>query len=279
MTTVREALILAAAELTDRIPEPVRLDAEILLGHLLEIDRSALLARGDETLPPEQLDDFQSMVSERGLGRPIAHLIGEWEFYGLPLTMTPDVLVPRPDTETLVEVALRRLPAEGQAKVLDLCTGSGCVAIALAATRVEWSVVATDISPEALEVAERNVKRHGLSDRVELRQGDLFDSASERFDLIVSNPPYVVADDPALAADVAQFEPSLALFDALDGDGLGFYRRIASEAAPHLCEGGAVAVEVGETQAEAVSALFRGAGFQTSTTRDLAGIERVVLAE
>ncbi len=278
MVTVGEALIRAAAELTGRIAEPVRLDAELLLAHVLDVDRVWFQIHDRDPLTTAHLEEFAALVTRRAGGEPIGYLFGSSEFYSLTIEVTPDVLIPRPETEMLVDLAQALLRNRLRSRVLDLCTGSGCIAVAIAAQLPTVMVVATDISPEALAVAERNVKRLDLSDRIELRRGDLFQQAPERFDLIVSNPPYVAKNDPALTRDVAEFEPRLALIDVLDGDGLGFYRQIASRARAHLASGGTILLEVGETQAQRVGEMFEHEGLVVETHRDLAGIERVVAA-
>ncbi|MCA8959123.1 MAG: peptide chain release factor N(5)-glutamine methyltransferase [Planctomycetes bacterium] len=278
MTTIRQALILAAADLTGHIAEPVRIDAEILLGHALGWDRTELHRRGNVELTRSELARFQDLIDERASGRPVAHILGEWEFYGLTLSITPDVLIPRPETEQIVDVSIERLRRSPSPRILDLGTGSGCLPIALADQLPGARIVATDISPEALAVAESNVKRHGFASRIELRHGDLLEAAPERFDLVVSNPPYVADGDPGLAPDVERYEPHLALRDVRDHDGLGFYRAIAREVRSHLLTGGFVLVEVGDRQASQVRAFFENESFVTEVHRDLAGIERIVEA-
>lgn len=260
------------------------LDARWLLEHVIGTDAAALSARADEPLPPDAADRLEVLVAERERGVPLAHLLGEWEFWSLPLFVTPDVLVPRPETELLVEWGvelLRDLPAP---RIADLGTGSGCIALALATELPGARVDAVDISAAALDVAARNRARHGLDDRVRLHHGDLIaplDAPLDGdgcYDLIVSNPPYIAPGDPKLEAGVAAHEPALALFDPAGGAGLGFYDRIVAEAVPRLAAGGSVIVELPEDGADRVRARFEAAGCAVEVRRDLAGIERALRA-
>jgi release factor glutamine methyltransferase len=215
-------------------------------------------------------------------GWPVAYLVGRKEFYSLPFEVSPAVLVPRPETETLVLEALTRLKPLREPAVLDLGTGSGCIAVAIANQKKDARVTAVDVSPDALDVAGRNAERNGVAARVQFLQGDLFAPvpAGSLFDLVVSNPPYVTpAELAALAPDVRDHEPRLAL----DGgpDGLAFYRRIASGVGPVLKPGGSVLVEIGATQEAAVRGLFeqRPELDVGPTLKDTAGLPRVVCAK
>jgi release factor glutamine methyltransferase len=263
-------------------PREARLEAQVLLGHVLSCPRIELVARSDEEPSDDQKARFRDLIRQRVEGWPVAYLVGRREFYLLPFEVTPAVLIPRPDTETLVLEALRLLKGQPSPRVLDLGTGSGCIAVSLAHQCKGATVAAVDVSPDALEVARRNADRHGVADRVSFHQGDLFAPlpAGAAYDLIVSNPPYVTPTELAgLAPEVRDHEPRVAL----DGgpDGLAFYRRIAADAARFLAPGGSVLVEVGWTQDAAVRALFEGAPDLTvgASVKDGAGRSRVVTAK
>jgi release factor glutamine methyltransferase len=242
-----------------------RLEAQLLLAHALQCTRMQLYTGFDKPLSEPELASYRELIKRRLAGEPVAYLVGEHELWGLPLYIDPSVLVPRPDTETLIEVA-RELRADRAApvRVLDLCTGSGAIAIALAKELPAARVVATELSPAAAAIARRNVERNKVADRVDVREGDLWAPVGdERFDLIVANPPYIpTATIATLAAEVRR-EPVLAL----DGgpDGLAFYDRICARAREHLEPGGALAVEHGFDQADAVAARFAAAGFDGVT--------------
>ncbi len=269
-------------------PEP-RADAEVLLAHLLGEERARLFLRRDEPLSPRVAAAFARRVARRARREPVATIAGEREFWSLAFRVTRAVLIPRPDTETLVEEALDRLAriGKGRARVIDVGTGSGCVAVALAHERPDIRVLAIDRSARALQVAAANVARHGLSRRVRLVRGDLLTAVGDggraripRADLIVSNPPYVTAAEwKRLPPEIRDFEPRGALVGGKDG--LAFYRRLARQAPERLAAGGWIAVEVGAGQAQGVADLFRSTGRfgEIRVRRDLAGIPRVVSAE
>ncbi|WP_199873412.1 peptide chain release factor N(5)-glutamine methyltransferase [Ideonella sp. A 288] len=246
-----------------------RLDAHLLLSHHLGQPRAWLLAHDGDPLPAHTWVAFQSDCQRRADDWPVAYLLGEREFHGLSLQVTPDVLVPRPDTETLVDWALDARGA-GSAEVLDLGTGSGAVALALAHARPAWRVTATDLSPAALAVARGNAHRLGLA--VEWRAGAWWQAvAGRRFDLVVSNPPYIAEADPHLPA--LRHEPALALTSGPDG--LDALRAIVAGAPAHLEAGGWLLLEHGFDQAPAVRALLHAGGLDDIATRcDLAGHDR-----
>ena len=265
-----------------------RLDAEILLAKALGVDRLGLLTKEFEELVDEDCRAaFRELVKRRGKKEPVAYLTGEKEFYSLPFEVTPAVLTPRPETELLVDEALalaRELPGE-RLRFLDLGTGSGNIAVALAVNAPTAEITAVDISPEALEVARRNAKKNNVEDRISFLEGDLFDAlppGGVPFDLIASNPPYIAAaEEESLMDDVRLFEPRIALVDSRtpDGDGLGFFRAICEGLEGWLSESGAVIVETGESQAANVGQLFEAQGLQVvSITRDYAKIPRIVCA-
>ncbi|MDB4974045.1 MAG: putative N(5)-glutamine methyltransferase PrmC [Myxococcaceae bacterium] len=261
--------------------ENARLDADLLVAAALGVKRIVLFMDPERPLNEAELTQIRALVERRRAREPIAYILGEREFYGRPFRVTRDVLIPRPDTETLVEAALEFLKAGAPpGRVLDLCTGSGAVAVSLAAERPEREVVATDLSDAALAIARGNSERNGVLARVELRQGDLFAALreGERFACITVNPPYIAAHEiVGLEPDVRDFEPRIAL-DA-GADALSFYRRIAQSAKPFLEPGAGLFVEVGIGQAAEVSALFAQAGLvEPRCVRDLAGIDRVVAA-
>lgn len=281
-----DALAWAIDQLDGTIPDPVALDARWLIESIVDPDASGRFQPA-APLTENQWSDYQAAVNRRARGEPLAYVLGAWEFFGLDFEVNASVLVPRPETEHLVEWALELLPQEplpshGGPRGLEIGVGSGCVVTTIAKERPHTRWVATDISEEALAVARRNGDRHRVNSRVEWILHDLADleEASawrgDGFDLIVSNPPYIAPDDPELAANVAQFEPHTALLDVWDQDGLGAYRRLAALARDTLRPDGWVLVEVGNTQAREVAAIFEGLGLGSEIRRDLAGIERMV---
>lgn len=267
--TVREALDGAITALTGAGVDTPRLDAEVLLAHSLDTDRTRLLLDADRPVEGPAVNRFRDAIRRRSVLRePVAYITGTKGFRHIELAVDCRVLIPRPDTETLVEVAVQRLP-QG-ARVVDVGTGSGAVALALKQERPDLDVVATDFSAQALECARENARRLGL--HVTFVEGDLL--ADLRADAVVSNPPYV-CDDAQLQPEIVRHEPSLALFAGPDG--LDAIRRLA----PSAGASGAtwVAIEHGEGQADAVAALLEEAGYpHTERRADLAGIDRVVVA-
>ncbi|MDI1258243.1 peptide chain release factor N(5)-glutamine methyltransferase [Aquabacterium sp.] len=247
-----------------------RLDAQILLSTVLQRPRSWLLAHDQDALPPEQADQFMAWAQRRAQGEPLAYLLGDKEFYGLTLRVSPDVLIPRPDTETLVDWALELIPTEPGFRVLDLGTGSGAIALALQHQRPQARVTAVDASPAALAIAQANARQLALP--VDNLQGSWFEPvAARQFDLIVSNPPYIAENDHHLQA--LAFEPKRALTSGVDG--LDDLRLIISNAPSHLTAGGWLLMEHGHDQAAAVSLLLEARGFsQISTRHDLGGNPR-----
>jgi release factor glutamine methyltransferase len=248
------------------------LDAEVLLAHALGVDRARLKSHPETPLDPGALAWFRAALDRRIAGEPVAYLVGYREFWSLRFTVSPAVLVPRPETELLVERALA-VRAEA-ARVADLGTGSGAVALALAHERPAWRVTATDASADALRVARANAAALRL-DGVELLEGDWFQPIAGRsFDVLLSNPPYVAADDPVLATGPLRFEPRAAL--TAGGDGLDCLRHIVEHAPAHLAQGGWLLLEHGANQAAAVAALLVARGFaHVRSHTDLAGHERM----
>lgn len=276
-TSVAQALQEAAAFLRGVSDSP-RVESEILLTHVMRSPRARLLAHPERTLTSAQMVWYGQLVDDRASGYPLPYLTGEIEFYGLDIEVTPEVLIPRPETETLVDLALERRPKT----VVDVGTGSGCIAVALAAHLPEAAVYGIDISPAALAVARRNAERHGLGERIHFIVGDLLDRRPGPVDLIVSNPPYVSADEWAsLPPSVRNHEPRLAL----DGgpDGLEVVRRLISQSQGLLEPGGALLIEIGATQGdaarEAAETFFPENGTTIRIHPDLAGRDRILEIE
>jgi release factor glutamine methyltransferase len=273
-----QTLRAAVEQVRRRVP---RLDARLLIQHLLGISHAQYLADPDRSLSADQVEAFMSLVLRRERGEPVAYLLGEKDFYSRTFRVTADVLIPRPDTELIVTLALKRLKALTWPRVLDLGTGSGAIAVTLACENPEAQVTAVDVSPAALAVAQENAQR--LGGKVEFVESDWFAALGSAencaanggvFDVIVANPPYVAARDPHLLQDGLPFEPDLALTDGADG--LSCIRRIIADAPQHLVAGGVLLIEHGYDQAEAVRELLAAGPFaDISTWQDLSGIDRV----
>ena len=269
MNDIRTILRQAAEALGDR------LEAELLLAHALGVNRAWFFAHAEDVPAASDVARFDALVRRRTEGEPVAYIVGRRDFWSLPLEVTSATLIPRPETELLVELAIDRLPHGGI--VVDLGTGSGAIALAIAKERPDAIVVAVDASEAALEVARRNAEALSLQ-RVTFHHGDwLTPLAGQRFDLIVSNPPYIEAADPHLAQGDLRFEPATALASGLDG--LDDIRRITASAIGHLNAGGWLMVEHGWNQGEAVREIFGMAGLrEVSTFRDLEDRDRVTAA-
>ena len=251
------------------------LETRILLCHVTGLSRIQLITQSEQLLTQEQADALKHLIQRRLAGEPIAYLIGQREFYGLRLKVTPDVLIPRPETELLVELALDRLPQRG--RVLDLGTGSGAIAVAIAFTRSDVEVSALDYSTAALAIARENAALH-LQQRkpISFLESDWYDALSDdqQFDMIVANPPYIVAGDIHLFQGDLRYEPIGALTDHQDG--LSALRKITEGAAKHLKRDGWLLMEHGYDQSEAVRTLLKNQGYEeVQSWQDLAGIERV----
>jgi release factor glutamine methyltransferase len=267
--TVRGLLVAGTDELSRAgVPSP-RVDAEWLLAHALGVSRSELYADGDET-PPAKEQLFRELVARRAEREPLAYVLGEWGFRRLTLSVDPRVLIPRPETEVLVERCLELVGGLAEPRVLDVGVGSGAIALAIKDEHEGARVVATESSPHALAVAAANVERTGLD--VELVEGELFAAREGPFDLVVSNPPYVAPEEvDGLAPEVAEHEPRAALIES------GQTAAIAAQALSRLVPGGALALEVADGRAQRVAELLRGLGYEEVTIgEDLGGRERVV---
>jgi release factor glutamine methyltransferase len=282
MLTLKAALEEATASIG-------RVDAQAIFTHMLGVNRAYLVANPMRVLTESEDARMDALVAQRQMGHPVAHLLGAREFYSRDFAVGPDVLIPRPETETLVEAALShsRTPSHSctpshsrvggnPARVIDLGTGSGAIAITLACERPTFTVTATDASAAALEIARANAKAHGAA--IEFLQGDWYAPVAGRsFDLIVANPPYIAARDPHLAQGDLRFEPPTALTDG-SADGLDSIRAIVAGAPKHLNPGGSVLIEHGYDQAQAVAKLLQAAGFGSlESLADLAGIPRVAV--
>jgi release factor glutamine methyltransferase len=263
---VRELIQRSASWLSGKGFESARLEAELLLAHVLDVERLRLYLDADRPLLDQEVDAYRELIKRRARGEPVAYLTGKKEFYGIEFEVTPDVLVPRPETELIVDRARQLEPKS----ILEIGTGSGCIAIACAVRLPEATVVATDISEKALEVARRN----DVTGRVDFRQGDLFDPVSERFELIVSNPPYVA--DGAAMPDVEAHEPHLALFAGEDG--LDVLRRLLPDAKKHLEPGGTLLCEIADEQSAAVREIAEPHYEEITFHADLAGMLRTLEA-
>ncbi|MFP4030514.1 MAG: peptide chain release factor N(5)-glutamine methyltransferase [Desulfococcaceae bacterium] len=280
--TIRKVLGWTVEHFRRRDIESPRPSAEILLAHALGLRRIDLYVRHDQPLDQDELDRFRPLIRRRAAGEPAAYIVGEREFWSLPMGVNPGVLIPRPETECLVEAALAELPppAEGVRRVLELGTGSGAPILAVASERPGHRFFASDRSPAALRTARANAARNGLADRIRFFLGDWLDpirSDSPAFDLLIANPPYIVSEDiPGLQVEVARYEPR----EALDGgaDGLSAIRRLIRDAPARLRAGGVLLLEIGADQRDAVVRLAEESGGwgEVRFRRDFAGHDRIV---
>ncbi len=291
MTDVRTALKQGLAQLREAHVPSFTLAAELLLLHVLSRDRTWLYAHPEEQVYPADGERFFALVARRANGEPTQHLTGKQEFWGLEFEVTPDVLIPRPETEHVIEVALDRLAGRelraGRKQTLtgeglqiaDIGTGSGCIAIALAKELPGARIHATDISAATLAVARRNALRHSLSERVRFSECNLLDMVSTQFDLVASNPPYIGRREAAsLMREVRDHEPEIALYGGEEG--YEFYADIIAQAAGHLKPGGILVLELGHNSLPAVQPLLDASNWtNVAVTNDLAGIPRVIAAE
>jgi release factor glutamine methyltransferase len=266
--------ISAARNLEQR---EARLEARVLLSHALGVDHAWLIGHDRDIPTSAQQDRIAVLLHRRVEGEPVAYILGEREFYGRRFKVTPDVLIPRPETELLVDAALERLPQDRPARILDLGTGSGCIAISLALERPDCQVTAVDVSPAALAVAAKNAIE--LRAQIHFKLSNWFSALPAlQYDLIVSNPPYIEQDDAHLRQGDLPWEPAHAL--ASGNDGLDAVRLIAADSPRFLLPGGALLLEHGWQQSEAVQSLLRQAGYRYTPPRlDLSGVRRIVIAD
>ena len=283
--TIQKLLNWTTEYLTNKGVDSPRLSAELLLSHALGLKRIDLYTQFDQQVPQQQLDMLHGLVKRAGLHEPVAYLIGKTEFYSLELDITADCLIPRPETELLVQRAIEFLRSRsGVQYVCDLCTGSGCIAVAIAKNCPEANVTATDISSAALKVAARNVEKHRLTEHVRLLCGDLFEPIVKQldvnqFDLIVCNPPYVsTAEFEKLDKNVKDYEPVSALLAGADG--MDVYRRIIKKVDEFLKPGAALMLEIGYAQGPAVKELFEqtDAFVEIKLEKDFQNNDRIVIA-
>ncbi|HTC75294.1 MAG TPA: peptide chain release factor N(5)-glutamine methyltransferase [Edaphobacter sp.] len=279
--TLREALSVAAAQLAsnEHLRPTATRDAELLLLHTLRIPRTTLIAHPGNELNASQRTAYENSIARRLRHEPVQYITGQQEFYGLTLKVTPAVLIPRPETEHLVEAVLKLLPSNKPLKIADIGTGSGAIAIALAVHLPQASISALDISTEALAVATTNAREHNVADRIRFLQSDLLsalDHEAETFDAIVSNPPYVAETDrPTLHPQVREYEPATALFAGETG--LDIYRRLIPQAHRALKPNRLLALEIGHDQQNAIASLLQ-TWHNLSSINDLQNIPRVTLA-
>jgi release factor glutamine methyltransferase len=277
MIAAKQALDAAANELSAVGHANPRRDAELLLLHVLGIDRASLIAFPERSLSDTQLTEFHRLLTRRLRFEPLQYITGEREFYGLRLLVTPDVLIPRPETEHLVEAALERIPADQPFEIADVGTGSGAIAVAIAGSRPMAHVFALDISPGALKVAKTNAEGHGVADRITFLQSDLLAAvADQRFDMVVSNPPYIAdSESDALTAEVRDYEPAQALFAGPTG--IEVFERLVPQAARALRPEGWLLLEAGAGQDLDLRRLLSD-WTDVDFVNDLQGIARVAAA-
>jgi release factor glutamine methyltransferase len=282
--TIAEAIQKAAMRLSAHKIENARLDAEVLLGHALGRDRAWLLVHMQDQLGDAGQRVYVNYIDRRAGREPLQYITGLQEFWGLPFIVTPDVLIPRPETELVVESAIQRGTTTATPVVVDLCTGSGCIAVSIARGHPQARIFATDRSGAALDIARRNARQNGVADRIRFLEGDLFEPLSEtdlvgRIDVIATNPPYIRSDEfPALQPEVRDFEPEMALIAGPDGTEIA--ERIVNAAPNYLKSGGSLIMEMGMGQTDALRKIIAAAGSYTEpeVLKDLAGIERVIIA-
>jgi release factor glutamine methyltransferase len=283
--TIQKLLNWVVEYFTNKGIKSPRLSAELLLSHVLGLKRIELYTQFDKIVAKQQLDELHELVERAGLHEPVAYLTGKTEFYSLQLEVSPDCMIPRPETELLVERAVEFLRLRsGIQFVCDLCTGCGCIAVAIARNFRDARIIATDISDAALRIAAANVERHGLKDRIKLLQGDLFEPVVPQldvkgFDLIVCNPPYVSSSEfEKLDKNVRNYEPRLALFAGQDG--LDIYRRICRQFDKFLKPDAALMLEIGYAQGQAVKELLEQTGIfaDIKVEKDCNKNDRIVIA-
>jgi release factor glutamine methyltransferase len=283
--TLTETLNSAAITLSTAGIANARLDAEVLLSHIIHRDRVWLITHRDDVLDDKDQRDFDEAIERRSKREPLQYIIGNQEFWGLEFKVTPDVLIPRPETELIIEAAIAMVQDRNKpVRIIDLCTGSGCIAVSLAKELANAHVIATDASEKALAVARENTRDHGVADRIRYLEGDLFEPLKEldirgQIDIIVSNPPYVRESDlAALQSEVKDYEPLMALVAGPEGTEIA--QRIIRHATEYLKKNGALIMEMGLGQAGALTRMTEATGAygKSEVLKDLAGIERVIVA-
>lgn len=283
MPTIAQSITQGAALLRAAGIDQERRTAGILLSHVTGLDRTQLLTRSEEQIDDAQYREYIGLVERRAAGEPSQYLTGHQEFYGLDFVVTPDVLIPRPETEFLIDRVVKLVGEINHASplIVDVGTGSGCIAVTLAKRLPTARLIATDASPAALQVALENADRHGVKARIEFLEGDLSNPLAEHglighVDVLASNPPYVNEHDRELIQrEVRDWEPHTALFGGVDG--LDFYRRLIAECPPYIRQGGFVVLEIGISQLDPITNLLSGSAFELlDTTLDLQGIPRTI---
>ena len=282
MPTITQAIDEGAARLRASAIEHDRRTAGVLLAHVLGVDRTHLLIRSEEQVSESRYGDYLRLVERRATGEPLQYITGHQEFYGLDFIVTPDVLIPRPETEFLIERVMKLVKERRDSPlIVDVGTGSGCIAVAVAVQLPRARLIATDASPAALSVARSNAERHGVRDRIEFLEGDLFAPLAElrlegAVDVLASNPPYVNEETfELLQREVRDWEPREALFGGVDG--LDFYRRLIAESPHYLKPGGYVVLEIGFSQVDSISEMVKGNALElVDITPDLQGIPRTL---
>lgn len=284
--TICEAINNGAAILSATGITNARLDVEVLLAHIIRKDRVWLITHRNDALDDKDRRDYDDAIRRRSKREPLQHILGSQEFWGLEFTVTPDVLIPRPETELVVESALALImDRSAPLTIVDLCTGSGCIAISLAKELIAAHVIAIDSSEQALAMARENARRHAVSDRIRYLEGDLFGPLREldfrgRIDIIASNPPYIRSGDlNTLQPEVRDFEPEMALISGNEGTELAI--KIIRNATEYLKKNGALIMEMGQDQAAALTRVAEatGAYSKLEILKDLAGIDRVIVAQ
>jgi release factor glutamine methyltransferase len=283
--TIAEAIYRAAQKLSGCGITNARLDAEVLLTHILERDRAWLITHNNDSLDNEKYRLFEDTIDRRSRREPLQYIIGRQEFWGLEFMVTRDVLIPRPETELIVETALKIVKRTSRATIVDLCTGSGCIAVSLAKELGNTRIFAADTSSQALAVARENAQRHGVSDRIRFLEGDLFAPLEELairglVDVITANPPYIRSDDlPMLQPEVRDYEPELALMAGTEGTEV--QQKIIERASDLLKKHGALIMEMGMGQAEILKRMADETGTydKPEILKDLAGIDRVLVVK
>lgn len=274
---INEILRCATTRLETAGVESARLDAEVLLAHILNCKRLYLYVDAEKNLSSAQISRFENLIERRAKKIPVAYLTGQREFMGLNFVVTPAVLIPRPDTEILAQVAIEKLSAVKNPTFVDIGTGSGAICVSILKYVRNAKAATVDISQDAIDSAKFNAEKFGVDDRINFYVGNLFEPLrGQKFHAVISNPPYIPTKDLSTLQDEVQKEPTLALDGGIDG--LNFYRRIIDDAPNFLFSGGFLAVEIGINQADAVKNLFTKNFVDVEIIRDLAGIERVIIA-